>query len=147
MSQTAVRPAGSPWLIPYLTVQDAGKALDFYKRAFGFRQKGEPFTDKEGQIRHAELEWQDAWIMCGSEVGCDSPSRSPATSGTASPVNLYIYCEDVDTLFARATAAGAKGEIPPSDMFWGDRMCKLVDPDGHSWSFATHTGKVSAPCH
>ena len=58
----------------------------------------------------------------------------------ASPVGLYVYCDDVDALFARATAAGAQAKVPPQDTFWGDRMCQLVDPDGHTWNFATHVG-------
>jgi uncharacterized glyoxalase superfamily protein PhnB len=129
-------------LIPYLTVQDAGKALDFYQKAFGFR-KLNAMTDKEGRVVHAEVEWQDAWIMLGTEGAYGGPCRAPVTSGVRSPVNLYLYCEDVDSLFARATAGGAKAEASPSDMFWGDRMCKVVDPDGHIWCFATHTGKCS----
>jgi uncharacterized glyoxalase superfamily protein PhnB len=55
---------------------------------------------------------------------------------------MYVYCEDVDALCDRAWKAGAKVEVAPQDMFWGDRMCKLVDPDGHVWNFATHVGHV-----
>jgi uncharacterized glyoxalase superfamily protein PhnB len=51
---------------------------------------------------------------------------------------LYVYCDDVDKFFARATAAGAKVVAPPTDMFWGDRMCRISDPDGYEWSFATN---------
>jgi uncharacterized glyoxalase superfamily protein PhnB len=76
-------------------------------------------------------------IMFGPECSA-SPSKAPATTGVPSPVSLYVYCNDVDALFARATAAGAKAEQPPQDMFWGDRFCRLQDPDGHSWYFATH---------
>jgi uncharacterized glyoxalase superfamily protein PhnB len=138
------RPAGSPWMIPYMTVKDAGKALDFYERAFGFKKKN-TMADKEGRVLHAEMEWRDAWIMFGPEGNPGNSCRSPATSGTPAPIGLYLYCDDVDALFARATAAGAKGDVPPADMFWGDRMCKVTDPDGYGWSFATHTGKTSAP--
>jgi uncharacterized glyoxalase superfamily protein PhnB len=144
MSPESVRPAGSPWVIPYLTVKDAAKALDFYQRAFGFTKKN-AMADKEGRVLHGEMEYRDAWIMLGPEGGLGNQCRTPATSGNLSPMSLYIYCDDVDALFARATAAGAKGDVPPSDMFWGDRMCKVTDPDGHAWSFATHTGKTAPP--
>ena len=59
-----------------------------------------------------------------------------------SPVSLFVYCEDVDALCKQAQAAGATVAMPPADMFWGDRMCSLIDPDGHTWNFSTHTGKT-----
>lgn len=63
-------------------------------------------------------------------------------------MGLYVYVEDVDALFARATAAGAKGERPPQDMFYGDRVCQVIDPDGHSWSFGTNVADFdpTKPC-
>lgn len=83
--------------------------------------------------------WHDALIMFGPEGKDPSCAvRCPATSATPSPVNLYVYCDDVDALFARATAAGATPMMPPQEMFWGDRICQVADPDGHSWTFATN---------
>src|SRR5262249_46804530 len=110
-------------------------ALDFYRRAFGFEKR---FTmpGADGQTRHAEMSRGEVVIMFGPEGGC--PARAPASSGVPAPIGLYLYCDDVDKLFATATAAGAKVVQAPQDMFWGDRMCSLSDPDGHSWSFATN---------
>jgi uncharacterized glyoxalase superfamily protein PhnB len=127
-----------PWLTPYLTVKDPDAALDFYQRAFGF-EKRFAMPGPDGRTAHAEIGYRDAVIMLGPEcVGTENPSKSPATTGVPSPVGLYVYCDDVDALFARATKAGAKAALPPQDMFWGDRMCSLTDPDGHGWSFATN---------
>jgi uncharacterized glyoxalase superfamily protein PhnB len=125
-------------LSPHLTVRDADAALNFYQRAFGF-EKRMAFAGADGRLKHVEVGWKEAVIMFapqGEASGC--PSRSPATSGVAAPVALYLYCDDVDALFARATAAGAKPVEPPRVMFWGDRVCTLLDLDGYPWSFATN---------
>ena len=138
MSKRPARPAGMPWLSPYLVVRDADAALDFYQRAFCFEKR---FTmpGPDGRTTHAEMVWQDAVIMMGPEaVQAGGVCKSPVTLGLPSPVGLYVYCDDVDALFARATAAGAKAELSPTNQFWGDRMCKLTDPDGHTWNFATN---------
>jgi uncharacterized glyoxalase superfamily protein PhnB len=139
MSNRPARPAGVPWLTPYLCVKDPDASLDFYQRAFGFEKKA-TMPGPDGRTGHAEMTFRDALIMFGPEGAYGSPVRAPATLGIPSPVNLYVYCDDVDALYARATQAGARGDVPPNDMFWGDRMCKLTDPDGHSWSFATNVG-------
>jgi uncharacterized glyoxalase superfamily protein PhnB len=64
--------------------------------------------------------------------------KSPATAGVRPSSLLYVYCDDVDALFKRATTAGAAVEMSPQDMFWGDRTCTLIDPDGYLWCFATN---------
>jgi len=134
-----------PRLSPYLIVRDAGKALDFYEKAFGF-VKREVFTGPDGGVKHAEMTFGEAVIMFAPEAACgaEMKARAPATSGVDSPIGLYLYCADVDALYARATAAGARGLRPPTDMFWGDRSCHLVDPDGYAWSFGTHKGQPAA---
>jgi len=144
MSIRPSRPPHTPWLSPYLAVKDAEAALDFYRRAFGFETRN-TMPGPDGKIGHVEMTWQEALIMFGPECAAGGQCKAPATLGVQSPVSLYVYCDDVDALFARAQAAGARGELPPQDMFWGDRMCKLIDPDGHTWHFATYTGRVSAP--
>lgn len=133
------KPCGSPWIMPYLTVKDAGASLAFYESAFGFARRGVK-EGPDGTIVHASMAWQDGVIMFGPEGAYGGLARSPATLGIASPVGLYVYCEDVDALFDRAIAAGATAQFPPADMFWGDRACGLVDPDGHAWNFATNKG-------
>jgi uncharacterized glyoxalase superfamily protein PhnB len=150
MSQTAVKsqprsakPEYMSWVAPCLTVRDAAKALDFYQKAFGLRKR-EVYPGPDGKIMHAEVTWNDQVIMLGPECP-QNQSKAPVSSGVSSPASLYLYCEDVDALYARATAAGAAGEMPPQDMFWGDRVGKVTDPDGYTWWFATHTGRTAPP--
>jgi uncharacterized glyoxalase superfamily protein PhnB len=124
-------------MIPSLVVKDADAALDFYQQAFGFEKKM-IVPGPDGKAKHAEMAWRDTSFMMSPEGAYGCPVRCPATTGAASPVGLYIYCDDVDALYARATAAGAEAVMPPQDMFWGDRMCSVKDPNGYSWSFATN---------
>lgn len=144
MTDLAVRPNDMPWISPYLTVRDAAKALDFYEHAFGFARRGEPMCGPDGVVLHAEMAWKDAVIMLGPEGAYGSTTKSPASLGVASPTTLYVYCDDVDSLYRRAIKAGARVIFAPENMFWGDRVCKLVDPDGHTWNFATHVGDAPA---
>src|SRR5262245_29657465 len=102
---TDARPQRSPWLVPYLTVKDADKALDFYAKAFGF-SKREAVPGEDGKTMHAEMTYKDVLIMFSPEGGYGSQVKSPATLGVPSPVTLYVYCEDVDALCKRAEAAG-----------------------------------------
>jgi PhnB protein len=136
MSKRPPRPAGTPWLSPYLTVKNADNAIDFYQRAFGFEKK---FAMKgpDGTTGHVEMTYRDSLIMFGPERP-QMPCKAPITLGVAPPVALYVYNDDVDALFAQAKAAGATVGDPPQDMFYGDRVCKLIDPDGHIWYFATN---------
>jgi len=133
-------PEGYHTVTPYLTVNDASRAIDFYKRAFGaqetVRMQGPP-----GKIGHAELKIGDSIVMLADEMP-GSGSRSPQSLG-GSTVNIFLYVKDVDAAFRQAINAGAKAETQPADMFWGDRYGKLSDPFGHSWSLATHKEDVA----
>src|SRR5262249_23737447 len=97
----------------------------------------EELPGPDGKPGHIEMTWHDGVIMFGPESPMHN-AKAPATSGVESPVGLYLYCDDVNALFSRATAAGARVVEPPTDKFWGDRSCRLTDPDGHSWNFATN---------
>jgi PhnB protein len=138
------KPADTPWIVPYLVVKDADKSLDFYARAFGFVKRS-AMAGEDGRIVHADMTYRDLVIMFAPEGGYGSAAKCPAALGAPSPVTLYVYCEDVDALCKRAEAAGAQVAMPPTDMFWGDRMCSLIDPDGHAWNFATHLGEQARP--
>jgi uncharacterized glyoxalase superfamily protein PhnB len=132
-----------PWITPYLTVRDSDRAIDFYERAFGFSAGTEvPLPD--GRTGHVEMHWKDGQVvvMFGPEGGFDKECRAPATSGTKSPVSLYVYCDDPDAIYARALAAGAASTMEPQDAFWGDRVCGLRDPDGHLWNFGRNLKPV-----
>ena len=142
MSKRPYKPHGIPGLLPYLTVRNAEKAIDFYKEAFGFQLRSEPAKDEQGRIQHAEMKFgDDVLVMFASEGAFGSLRKAPISQGVASSLVIYLYCEDVDALHEKAVDHGAKSTIEPNDGFWGDRFCCLVDPDGHEWMFATNFGE------
>ena len=127
-------PEGHRSLAPYLYVCGASRAMDFYARAFGAR---ELFHLARGdRIAHAEMQIGHSVLMLTADG-----IASPETYG-GSPVSVFLYLPDVDAVFAKATA-GATVQMPPTDMFWGDRYGKLKDPFGHEWGIATHIEDVS----
>ena len=147
MANRPAKPSNMPWLTPCLTVKDVDAAVAFYQEAFGF-EKRFAMPGPDGRTFHAEVAWHDSVIMLGPECA-EHSCKSPATTGVRPSNSLYVYCDDVDALFKRATAAGAKVESPPTDMFWGDRNCTLIDPDGYFWGFATNVADfdpAKAPC-
>jgi len=129
-------PEGFHTLTPTLIVKGAADALDFYARAFGAKEISRAASPDGSMIMHAEIQIGDSRLMLSDEfpeMACLSPL---SIGGSAS--GLHIYVEDTDALFQQAIDAGAKADMPPMDMFWGDRYGKLTDPFGHSWSIATH---------
>jgi len=128
-------PEGFHTLTPYLTVRDAPKAIAFYKQAFGAEVRGIHYAP-DGKIMNADLKIGDSVLLLNEEFP-GMGAKSPQALG-GSPVTIHIYVEDVDAMFNRALAAGAKPTMPVMDMFWGDRYGQLSDPFGHNWSIATH---------
>jgi PhnB protein len=133
-------PEGYHSVTPYLIISGAGKAIDFYKRAFG-AQEVMRMADPSGKVGHAEIQIGDSKVMLADEFP-EMGARGPQAFG-GSPVGLCVYVEDVDTVFKRAIAAGAKEERPLQDQFYGDRSGTLIDPFGHKWTIATHIKDVS----
>ena len=136
-------PEGSHSITAGLTVKNARKAIDFYKTAFGATELGTMMAPDGQTVIHAELKIGDSKFYLGEESR-EMEAVSPQTLN-GSPVSLNIYTEDCDALFKRAVSAGATTKMPPTDMFWGDRYGKLVDPFGHHWGIATHKEEVSKP--
>ncbi len=133
------QPAPEQGLIPYLTVDDAETALDFYARAFG---AVETLRLRMGdKIGHAEMQVAGARFMLSGEwppMNILSPkSRGGATSA------FSIYVPDADAAYAHAVEAGATPQRPPTDEFYGDRVGMVTDPFGHRWSLHTHQRDVS----
>ena len=133
-------PDGYHTATPYLTLRDAAKAIDFYKRAFDATEVHR-MEGPEGKIAHAELRIGDSVIMLGDEMPGSETHAPQSLGGTTG--GIFLYLKDVDAAFHKATSAGAKATAQPVDMFWGDRYAKLTDPFGHSWSLATHIEDVA----
>lgn len=131
-------PAGYHTVTPYLVVQNGAKALDYYKQAFGATNEVR-MDAPDGRIMHAEFKIGDSMIMLSEEMG---PNKSPKSLG-GSPVGIFLYVEDVDSVFNQAVSAGGNPDMAPQDMFWGDRYGKLTDPFGHQWALATHIEDVA----
>ena len=140
--KTTVKPIpdGYTTVTPYLTIRNAARAIEFYKRAFGAQERSRmPMPD--GKIGHAELTIGNSIIMLGDESP-DCGNLSPQTL-KGSPVGFALYVADVDHSFQRAVDAGATVKEPVTDKFWGDRAGTVVDPFGHKWTLLTHTEDVT----
>ena len=133
-------PDGYHAVTPYLIVKGAADALNFYQKAFGAEERMR--MENEGMIMHAEVKIGDSVVMVADEFP-DMGYVAPQTPG-GTPVSLMIYVKDVDKVFDRAIAAGAKEKRPVNNEFYGDRVGTVVDPYGHVWSIATHVEDVPA---
>ncbi len=140
MKNRSYKPANVPGLMPYLTVRDAKSSIDFYKKAFDFKVHDDPMKDSKGNIVYVSMTYHDTQIMFGPEGSFESPAKAPVTLGVLPSVSMYVYCQDVDSMYDRATKAGARTIMELQNTFWGDRVFKVADPDGHEWMFATNVG-------
>lgn len=140
MSDVKPIPEGVPRLTPYLSVQGATRAIEFYKKAFGATEVHR-LTDPGGKILHAEIEIAGSPVMLAEEFPAWDNLSPPTLGGT--PVRLHLYVEDVDAVAERAVAAGAVVLIPVADQFYGDRSGRVQDPFGHVWILATHVEDVA----
>jgi PhnB protein len=132
-------PEGYHSITPQLTCRDAARALDFYKEALGAKVLVR-MDGPGGKVMHAELQIGDSRFMIGDEFPGMSAAPSPSALQSTS---LFMYTNDVDAAFNRAVKAGARADMPPSNMFWGDRYGKFTDPFGHQWGVATHVEDVA----
>jgi PhnB protein len=133
-------PDGYHTATPYLIVNGAAQAIEFYKKAFGATEIMR-MAQPGGKVGHAEIKIGDSIIMLADESP-DVGARSPQSIG-GSPVSIMLYVEDVDRIFSQAVAAGAKVKRPVADQFYGDRTGGIEDPFGHLWYIATHKEDVS----
>ena len=133
-------PEGYHSLQIYLAVEDAAKAIDFYKEAFGAEETIR-MPGPDGKIAHAELQIGDSKLMLSDPMP-QSSVRPPSERG-GTTASIFMYVDDADATFDQATAAGADVVMQLEDMFWGDRFGTLSDPFGHVWSVATHKEDLS----
>ena len=139
MSKSYVYP-GAYTLNAYVTIKRCNEAIDFYKKAFGAKEK-ERLLTPDGKILHASIEIEGSLLMLSDEVAMMG-NKSPETLG-GNPVTMSLYVRDVDKVFRNAIHAGAKEIMPVDDQFYGDRSGTLIDPFGCRWMIATHKRDVS----
>ena len=133
-------PEGYPQVTPYLVVDGAGAAIEFYGKVLGARERMR-LPGPDGTIGHAELQLGDSLIMVADEAP-QLGIHGPRTVG-GTPVTISVYVEDVDGVVERAVQAGATVLRPVEDQFYGDRSGQFEDPFGHRWSVATHVEDVT----
>jgi PhnB protein len=132
-------PEGYPRVTPYLSIDGAGAAIDFYSKVFGATERVR-MPDPDGRIGHAELQLGDSLIMLADEYP-EMGIRGPKAVG-GTPVTISVYVEDVDAVFDRAVELGANPLRQVKDEFYGDRSGQFEDPFGHRWSVASHVEDV-----
>jgi uncharacterized glyoxalase superfamily protein PhnB len=134
-------PEGYHRVTPHLTVRDAAKMIEFYKRAFGAVEKRRAPGPDGKTIMHAEIKIGDSVVFLNDEfpeMGAFCPLDSKGT-----PVTLHLFVEDADKQFEQALSAGAEVVMPLENQFWGDRYGILRDPSGHQWSIAHHVENLT----
>jgi PhnB protein len=126
---------------PRLVCNGAAEAIAFYIEAFGAESREEPFAMPDGKIVHAEITIGDSVVFVTDESD-DGHGVSPAAVGGQVTTIMAVSVPDVDTLWARAVAAGCEVVYPLADQFYGDRGGRLRDPFGHQWMLSTHIEDV-----
>jgi PhnB protein len=134
---TSPVPAGFHTLTPQLQCDDAAQAIDWYKQALGATETMRSLGP-DGKIMHAELKIGDSPFMVNDVMD----GKGPRALG-GSPASFWVYVADCDSLFNRATTAGAQVRMPMADQFWGDRGGAIVDPAGYTWWITTHKEELS----
>lgn len=143
MSKVPHIPKGYNTITPYLIIKGAAQAIDYYKKVFGANEIMR-MPGPDGKVGHAELKIGDSHFMLADENPSMGQGHTSAATIGASPVSLYVYLPDVDQVFDRAVAEGAKVLKPVENQFYGDRTGFFQDPFGHLWGVATHVEDVSA---
>jgi PhnB protein len=126
-------PKGFGTVTPYLSINGAAAAIDWYKKAFGAKEV-ERFPTPDGKLMNARIRIGDSNVMM-SDVFPGAGSQAPDTLGN-SPVTLHVYVKNVDKVWQQAVDAGAKVTMPLDNQFWGERYGQLTDPFGHHWSLS-----------
>ncbi len=141
MSNVRPIPAGVPVVMPMLVCRDVSAEVDFCKATFGAVELGRR-PGPDGTMAHALVTIGPAMVLIEGEWPTLA-SRAPQPDGS-SPVVIYVYVEDVDTVVKRAVAAGERILLPVKNQFWGDRTGRIVDPAGHVWTISTRVEETSS---
>jgi len=128
------KPESVRMVVPMLVCRDPGAEVEFLKAAFAAVELSRRQSEN-GAVLHATVAIGPSLVMLHDE----SPhlaSRAPHGDGSSSVV-VYLYIDAVDQVIERAVQAGAKILLPAEDAFWGDRVARILDPEGHVWNVAT----------
>lgn len=128
MAKVKPIPEGMRSVIPTLAVEGASEAIEFYKRAFGAEEVTRAPDPSGKKIWHAALRIGDSVVF----IADADPQMNPVRKAT-----IWLYVKDADATYQRAVEAGAKGLMPPADMFWGDRYGRIADRWDNEWGIAT----------
>ena len=142
MSDVKPIPDNSSVVIPMLVCHHVSAEIDFCKTTFGAMELGRR-PGPDGTVVHALLTIGGQMVIIEAEWPTLA-SRAPQPDGS-SPVVIFVYVEDVDTVIERAVVAGAKVLLPVKDQFWGDRTGRILDPSGHVWTISTRVEETLAP--
>lgn len=134
-------PQDYPRVTPYLHVSGASAAIDFYVDVLGATERMRMPGDTPDSIGHAELQLGTGVIMLSDEFPAMGALGPKSVGG--SPVTIHVYVEDVDAVFDKALAAGARVLEEPTNQFYGDRSGQFEDPFGHRWNVASHVEDIS----
>jgi uncharacterized glyoxalase superfamily protein PhnB len=135
MAKVKAVPEGMHTVTPALTLDGAAEAIELYKRAFGAEEVMRAPDPSGKKVWHGQIRIGNSAVFVNDVF--------PDMGATARPSRLWLYLEDVDAAFKRATDAGCKAMMPPADMFWGDRMALVQDRWGNDWTIATHVKDLS----
>jgi PhnB protein len=138
-TRSTCRPAGYGSVTPIVYLKNANDAIDFYERVFGAREFRR-VPGPAGTVGHAEIRFGDTTVVFVDHL---PGSGRVGASGCSPHVEFAVYCDDVDALFERALEAGASVAMPLTNVFWGDRYCKILDPFGLIWALATRREHLS----
>ena len=127
---------------PMIVVKDIKAAMGFCQKAFGYKKRGVA-NGPDGKPMHAEMRLRDSVLMLSPEYPDHGMRSANTLMGT--PVTMYLMTENADKVFAKAVKLGAKALQPVMDMFWGDRVGTVVDPDGYTWMVGTHIAEPTPP--
>ena len=125
-------PDGFHTITASLTLDDAARTIEWYKKALGAEEVGRS-AGPDGKIMHAELKIGDSRFMMNDVM---MGMKGPKAYG-GSPASFWLYVTDADTLFKRAVDAGAEVRMPLENQFWGDRGGAVGDPEGYTWWIAS----------
>lgn len=128
-------PEGLHTVTPAMTLDGAADAIEFFRKAFGAEEVSRAQDPSGKKVWHAAIRIGDSTLFLNDPF--------PDMGAPAQPSKLWIYSEDVDAAFERAVDAGGKAGMPPTDMFWGDRVASITDRWGNSWTLATRKENLS----